>query len=245
MTARQPQRLRHAGGVAAQRPRQRLEQASGVLQVGGRLCQQPIQMETAAAVDDDRRRRLAAVQALERRAVAAVDVSEECRQGDDHVLAAALVAGQSGPPQTDRKEGTPALLVGCQQRRQRRSEQVAQEHGVIYLNTNSSSPTESGQDCHRTKFVWDGHSANFSVATVRGAVEAFGPNWLLLTNDYVWGHETSAATRSLAEAAGANIVNELLVPQGTRDFSSYLLSIQQEDDLNVVAAASARRWRGD
>jgi branched-chain amino acid transport system substrate-binding protein len=114
--------------------------------------------------------------------------------------------------------------------------QVAQEHGVIYMNTNSSSPTESGENCHRTKFVWDGHGGNFAVATVQGAVEAYGADWLLLTNDYVWGHETSAATRALAEPAGATIVDELLVPQGTRDFSSYLLSIQQARP-NVVAAA--------
>lgn len=114
--------------------------------------------------------------------------------------------------------------------------QVAQEHGVIYLNTNSSSPTESGESCHRTKFVWDGHGGNFSQATVAGAINDFGDQWLLLTNDYVWGHETSAATRSLAEASGATIVDELLVPQDTRDFSSYLLTIQQTAP-DVVATA--------
>lgn len=114
--------------------------------------------------------------------------------------------------------------------------QVAQDNGVIYFNTNSSSPTESGENCHRTKFVWDGHGANFATATVAGAVEEFGTEWLLLTNDYVWGHDTSAATRALAEAAGASVVDELLVPQGTRDFSSYLISIQQQNP-QVVAAA--------
>ncbi|MGF1595002.1 MAG: ABC transporter substrate-binding protein, partial [Kiloniellaceae bacterium] len=35
--------------------------------------------------------------------------------------------------------------------------QVAQKYGVIYLNTNSSSPTEAGANCHRVKFVWDGN----------------------------------------------------------------------------------------
>ena len=42
--------------------------------------------------------------------------------------------------------------------------QVAQKYGVIYLNTNSSSPTESGKDCHRVKFVWDGNGTNFAKA---------------------------------------------------------------------------------
>ncbi len=114
--------------------------------------------------------------------------------------------------------------------------QVAQENGVIYFNTNSSSPSESADNCHRTKFVWDGHGANFSKATVEGAVGTFGDQWVLLTNDYVWGHETSAATRAQAEAAGATIVEEIPVPQGTRDFSSILLTLQQLEP-DVVAAA--------
>jgi len=114
--------------------------------------------------------------------------------------------------------------------------QVAQKHGVIYLNTNSSSPTESGKNCHRVKFVWDGNGTNFSQAAVKSSVDSFGKEWLLLTNDYVWGHNTSAATRKLAEANGAKIVDEILVPQGTRDFSAILLKAQQIDP-NVIAAA--------
>ena len=31
--------------------------------------------------------------------------------------------------------------------------QVAQKYGCMYFNTNSSSPTESGKDCKRVKFV--------------------------------------------------------------------------------------------
>ncbi|MEE8306078.1 MAG: ABC transporter substrate-binding protein, partial [Gammaproteobacteria bacterium] len=114
--------------------------------------------------------------------------------------------------------------------------QVAQKNGVIYLNTNSSSPTESGKNCHRVKFVWDGNGANFAQAAVANAMTAYGNKWQLVTNDYVWGHNTSKATRGLVEKAGGNIINEILVPQGTRDFSSVLLKIQQ-DKPQVVAAA--------
>lgn len=114
--------------------------------------------------------------------------------------------------------------------------QVAQKYGVIYLNTNSSSPTESGKNCHRVKFVWDGNGANFAQAAVKNSIAAYGTDWLLLTNDYVWGHNTSKATRKLAEAQGAVIVDEILVPQGTRDFSATLLKVQQKNP-KVVAAA--------
>jgi branched-chain amino acid transport system substrate-binding protein len=114
--------------------------------------------------------------------------------------------------------------------------QVAQKYGTVYLNSNSSSPTESGKDCHRVKFVWDGNGTNFAQATVKNAIKVSGKNWLLLTNDYVWGHQTSKATRAVVEANGGKIVDELLVPQNTRDFTSYLLKIQQIKP-NVVATA--------
>lgn len=114
--------------------------------------------------------------------------------------------------------------------------QVAQKYGVIYLNTNSSSPTESGKNCHRVKFVWDGNGTNFAKAAVKNAIDSFGPKWLLLTNDYVWGHNTAAATRKLLTDAGGFVEEEVLVPQGTRDFSSALIKIQQQAP-DVVAAA--------
>ncbi len=114
--------------------------------------------------------------------------------------------------------------------------QVAQKYGVIYMNTNSSSPTESGEDCHRVKFVWDGNGTNFAKAAVKNSIGKFGKKWLLLTNDYVWGRNTSAATRKLIAEFGGEVIDEILVPQGTRDFSSALIKIQQAKP-DVVAAA--------
>jgi branched-chain amino acid transport system substrate-binding protein len=114
--------------------------------------------------------------------------------------------------------------------------QVAQKYGTVFLNTNSSSPTEAGKDCHRAKFVWDGNGTNFSNAIVKSAIKTSGRNWVLLTNDYVWGHNTSKATRAVVEANGGKVVDELMVPQNTRDFSAYLLKLQQLKP-NVVATA--------
>lgn len=114
--------------------------------------------------------------------------------------------------------------------------QVAAKTGVIYLNTNSSAPSEAGENCSRIKFVWDGNGTNFSKASVRNAVKSVGKNWLLLTNDYVWGHTTSNATKAMVEKAGGKILDNLLVPQNTRDFTSYLLKIQQAKP-DVVATA--------
>ena len=114
--------------------------------------------------------------------------------------------------------------------------QVANKYGTIYFNTNSSAPSEAGENCSRIKFVWDGNGTNFSKASVQNAVEKIGKNWLLLTNDYVWGHTTSAATKAEVEKAGGRIIDNLLVPQNTRDFTSYLLKVQQAKP-DVVAMA--------
>ncbi len=114
--------------------------------------------------------------------------------------------------------------------------QVANKYGTIYFNTNSSAPSEAGENCSRIKFVWDGNGTNFSKAAVQNAVEKIGKKWLLLTNDYVWGHTTSAATKAEVERAGGQIIDNLLVPQNTRDFTSYLLKVQQAKP-DVVAMA--------
>ena len=105
--------------------------------------------------------------------------------------------------------------------------QVANKYGTIYMNTNSSAPSEAGVNCSRVKFVWDGNGTNFSKAAVANAVQNIGKKWLLLTNDYVWGHTTAAATKAEVEKAGGQVVDNLLVPQNTRDFTAYLLKVQQ------------------
>jgi branched-chain amino acid transport system substrate-binding protein len=121
--------------------------------------------------------------------------------------------------------------------------QVAQKYGVVYFNSNSSSPTESGRDCKRVKFVWDGNGTNFAQAIVKNAIKASGGNWVLLTNDYVWGHNTSKATRELVLKNGGRVVDELMVPVGTRDFSSFLLKLQQMKPQVVAAAVGGDDFR--
>ena len=91
--------------------------------------------------------------------------------------------------------------------------QVAQKYGTVYLNTNSSSPTESSIDAHRTKFVWDANGANFSKAIVHYSRGTFGRRWTLLTSDYGWGRATANATRKLVEAEGGEIIDEKEVPR--------------------------------
>lgn len=121
--------------------------------------------------------------------------------------------------------------------------QVCQKYGVVFFNSNSSSPTESAKNCHRVKFVWDGSGANFARAAAANAIKKFGKDWLLLTNDYVWGHNTSKATRGIVTSLGGKIVDEILVPVGTRDYSSILLKVQQRKPQVVATAVGGDDYK--
>jgi branched-chain amino acid transport system substrate-binding protein len=113
---------------------------------------------------------------------------------------------------------------------------VAQQYGCVYFNTNSSSPTEAGKDCHRVKFVWDGNGSNFSTSIVRGAMTGYGRDWVLITSDYLWGHNTAKGIRGIVEGNGGKVLEELVVPQNARDFSAQLKRIQ-EVKPGVIATA--------
>jgi branched-chain amino acid transport system substrate-binding protein len=114
--------------------------------------------------------------------------------------------------------------------------EIAQKAGCVYFNTNSSSPTEAGKDCHRVKFVWDGNGTNFSTSVVRGAMTGFGRNWALVTSDYTWGHNTAKSIRTIVEANGGQVVEEILVPQNSREFAATLKRVRDVKP-GVVATA--------
>ena len=42
-----------------------------------------------------------------------------------------------------------------------------------------------------------------SLAIVKAAMKTSGRNWVLMTNDYVWGHNTAKATRAMVAEAFA------------------------------------------
>jgi len=104
---------------------------------------------------------------------------------------------------------------------------VAQRYGTIFHNTNSSSPTEAGKNCHRVKFVWDANATNYANSLVASAAERFGKKWVTITTDYVWGRAATATTKNIGEALGVEFLKDIVVPVGTRDFASILLEIQQ------------------
>jgi branched-chain amino acid transport system substrate-binding protein len=113
---------------------------------------------------------------------------------------------------------------------------VCQQHGVIFINTNSSSPSEATSDAHRTKFVFDATGANFSRALIEFAL-ANRPSKrvLLLTEDYVFGHSSAAAAREHIAQAGGMVVDEIIVPEVMADPAGIVERLAASDaDVVVV-----------
>ncbi len=112
---------------------------------------------------------------------------------------------------------------------------LAQRYGIIYFNSNSSSDTVSNEKCHRTNFVWDANNWMFANALGPLVVKTLGTKWFILTHDYVWGKNATAGTRENMKKVGAEELGELMVPQGTRDFSAQLLRIRAAKPQVVMA----------
>jgi branched-chain amino acid transport system substrate-binding protein len=113
--------------------------------------------------------------------------------------------------------------------------ELAQRYGIIYFNSNSSSDTVSNEKCQRTNFVWDANGYMFSQALGPLVAKNLGTKWFILTHDYVWGKTVTSATRDIMKKMGAEEVGELLVPQGTRDFSAQLLRVRSAKPQVVMA----------
>jgi len=112
---------------------------------------------------------------------------------------------------------------------------VCQKYGVIFINTNSSSPSESVANAHRTKFVFDANAANFNRALLKYALEQKrSKRVVLLTEDNAWGHSSSEASRHYIEEYGGTVVGEVVVPVGLSDPQKALREVE-EKDADVVA----------
>lgn len=104
---------------------------------------------------------------------------------------------------------------------------VCQKYGVIFINTNSSSPSESVEHAHRTKFVFDANAANFNRALLKYALSRRkSKRVVLLTEDDVWGHSSAAASRPIIVQYGGKVVGEVVVPASLPDPRAALKRIE-------------------
>ena len=113
---------------------------------------------------------------------------------------------------------------------------VCEEKGALYLATNQNSDDFTSEG-YANKYMF--HVAPGMDSLVRGVAEYvaenLGKKWYFITHDYSWGHSGTKWARNMIDQVGAEEIGEIKVPNGTRDFSSYLLQIaNSEADVIVL-----------
>lgn len=112
---------------------------------------------------------------------------------------------------------------------------VCQKYGVIYINTNSSAPSESVDNAHRTKFTFDAHGANFNRALLKYALNnRKSRRVLLLTEDNEFGRSNAAAMRPYIAEYGGTVVGEVVAPESLPDPVAILRQVAAQH-ADVVA----------
>ncbi len=96
--------------------------------------------------------------------------------------------------------------------------EVCQRYGVIFINTNSSAPSQSVEHAHRTKFVFDANGANYNKTLLKYALDrSQTKRVLLLTEDNQWGRSNAQASKPYIKEYHGKIVKEIFVPQTLPD----------------------------
>lgn len=104
--------------------------------------------------------------------------------------------------------------------------EVCQKYGTIFINTNSSAPSESLENAHRSKFVFDTHGANINQALFQYALQGRpSKRVLLLTEDNEFGHSNATAMRRYIEDYGGTVVGEVLAPDSMPDPTGVLQQV--------------------
>ena len=115
---------------------------------------------------------------------------------------------------------------------------IAQEKGLIDINTGAASADLTGPACSETGAHWVYDTYALAHVTGDAVVKAGGDTWYFLTVDYAFGHALERDVTAVVKAAGGKVLGGVKHPLSTQDFSSFLLQAQ-ESKAKVIGLANA------
>ena len=104
---------------------------------------------------------------------------------------------------------------------------IADRTQTIYFNTGWNSNEGRSEQCTPYVFHIDGNNSMY-VSTVGLSVteQSEADSYYMLTADYAFGHDLRKETlRLLEDAEGAELIGDVLVPTGSRDYTTYIRKI--------------------
>jgi branched-chain amino acid transport system substrate-binding protein len=115
---------------------------------------------------------------------------------------------------------------------------IAQEKGMIDINTGAASADLTGPSCSETGAHWVYDTYALAHVTGDAMVKAGGDSWYFLTADYAFGHALERDVTAVVKAAGGKVLGSVRHPLSTQDFSSFLLQAQASK-AKVIGLANA------
>jgi len=115
---------------------------------------------------------------------------------------------------------------------------IAQEKGLIDINTGAASADLTGPACSETGAHWVYDTYALAHVTGQAMVKAGGDSWYFLTADYAFGHALERDVTEVVKAAGGKVLGSVRHPLSTQDFSSFLLQAQASK-AKVIGLANA------
>ncbi len=103
-------------------------------------------------------------------------------------------------------------------------QEIGRQKNRLVLASTGGSSDFTGQACAPTGIHWTYDTYGLAVGTGLPLADQ-GP-WYFLTADYAFGHALERDTKAAVEAAGGKVLGGVRHPQGTSDFSSFLLQAQ-------------------
>ena len=115
---------------------------------------------------------------------------------------------------------------------------IAQEKGMIDINTGAASADLTGAACSPTGAHWVYDTYALAKVTGGAVVKDGGDSWYFLTADYAFGHALERDVTAVVTAAGGKVVGGVRHPLSTQDFSSFMLQAQASR-AKIVGLANA------
>ena len=117
-------------------------------------------------------------------------------------------------------------------------QEVARERKKIVLFSAAGSADLTGKACSPMGTQWSFDSIALAKGTASAVTKSGGDTWFFLTANYAFGTAMEADARRFIAEAGGQVLGSVRHPQGTTDFSSFLLQAQSSK-AKVIGLANA------
>jgi branched-chain amino acid transport system substrate-binding protein len=116
--------------------------------------------------------------------------------------------------------------------------EVARARHKLLIVTTGGTSSLTGKYCAPQTFHWVYDTYGLAAGTATALVTRGQKVWAFLTADYEFGKALEQDTTAALQRAGGRVVASIRHPQGTTDFSSYLLQLQGSG-AQVIGLANA------